>query len=181
MTTSPSTYTTPKQGKGTTSTPSWRHNWMTSDTCGPTISLLPLRHLQGGDAQVANLRNVIELKHYNTIKMKMLTMRTPTGPKRLYIKLRPNFMSTREDRETSTTKRKLRLPPPLRHLWQVLSRHLRLWTSGIFANKQPKTTLKRSSPSSSPRLPRATTTSTPTSRFLSMGLKNPRSISSGSA
>ena len=42
---------------------------------------------------------------------------------------------------------------------------------GIFAN----------STSSSPRLPRATTTSTPTTSFLSMGLKTPRSISSGSA
>ena len=66
------------------------------------------------------------------------------------------------------------------HLRQVTSRHLRLRIYGIFANKHLKTTLKRSSPSSSPRLPRATTTSTPTMRFLSMGLKNPRSISSGS-
>ena len=66
------------------------------------------------------------------------------------------------------------------HLRQATSRHLRLQTYGIFANKNPKTTLKRSSPSSSPRLPRATTTSTSTTRFLSMGLKNPRSISSGS-
>ena len=66
------------------------------------------------------------------------------------------------------------------HLRQATSRHLRLRIYGIFANKHPKTTLKRSSPSSSPRLPRATTTSTPTMRFLSMGLKNPRSISSGS-
>ena len=67
------------------------------------------------------------------------------------------------------------------HLHQATSRHLRLWTYDIFANKHPKTTLKRISPSSSPRLPRATTTSTPTMRFLSIGLKNPRSISSGSA
>ena len=66
------------------------------------------------------------------------------------------------------------------HLCQVTSRHLRLQTYGIFANKHLKTTLKRSSPSSSPRLPRATTTSTLTTRFLSMRLKNPRSISSGS-
>ena len=66
------------------------------------------------------------------------------------------------------------------HLRQATSRHLRLRTYGIFANKHLKTTLKRSSPSSSPRLPRATTTSTSTTRFLSMGLKNPRSISSGS-
>ena len=33
-------------------------------------------------------------------------MRKPTSPNKLYIKLRPNFMSTREDRETSTTKRR---------------------------------------------------------------------------
>ena len=66
------------------------------------------------------------------------------------------------------------------HLRQATSRHLRLRIYGIFANKHLKTTLKRSSPSSSPQLPRATTTSTPTMRFLSMGLKNPRRISSGS-
>ena len=69
-----------------------------------------------------------ELKYDNdTINMKMLEMRLPTSPNKLYIKLRPNFMSIREDRETSTTKRMLRLqPPPLRHLRQVLSRPLRL-------------------------------------------------------
>ena len=66
------------------------------------------------------------------------------------------------------------------HLRQATSRHLRLRTYDIFANKHLKTTLKRSSPSSSPRFPRATMTSTPTTQFLSMGLKNPRSISSGS-
>ena len=66
------------------------------------------------------------------------------------------------------------------HLRQVTSRHLRLRIYSIFTNKHLKTTLKRSSPSSSPRLPRATTTSTSTTRVLSMGLKNPRSISSGS-
>jgi hypothetical protein len=75
-----------------------------------------------------------ELKHDNDItNMKMLEMRKPTSPNKLYIKLRPTFMSTREDREASTTKRKLQLPPPLRHLRQVLSRHLRLWTYVIFA------------------------------------------------
>ena len=74
-----------------------------------------------------------ELKHDNdTINMKMLETHIPTSPNNLYIKLRPNFMSTREDRETSTTKKKLQLPPPLRHLCQVLSRHLRLRTCGIF-------------------------------------------------
>jgi hypothetical protein len=78
--------------------------------------------------------NAIELKYDNdTINMKMLEMRLPTSPNKLYIKLRPTFMSTREDRETSTTKTELRLSPPLRHLRQVLSRHLRLWTYGIFA------------------------------------------------
>jgi len=61
------------------------------------------------------------------------------------------------------------------HLGQATSRHLHLRTYDIFAHKN----LKRSSPSSSPRLPQATMTSTSTMRFLSMGLKNPRSISSG--
>src|SRR3989337_3933841 len=73
---------------------------------------------------------------------------------------------------TPTTAQRLHhLPWHLRH---ETSRHLRLRTCGIFAHKH----LKRSSPSSSPRLPRATMTSTPTTRFLSMGLKNPRRISS---
>ena len=66
------------------------------------------------------------------------------------------------------------------HLRQETSRHLRLRTNSIFTNRHPKTTLKRNSPSSSLRLPRATTTSTSTTRFLTMGLKNLRSISSGS-
>ena len=78
--------------------------------------------------------NAIELKHDNdTIIMKMLAKRKCTSPNKLYFMPRPNFMSTREDRETSTTERKLWLPPPLWHLRQVLSRHLRLWTYGIFA------------------------------------------------
>ena len=123
----------------------------------------------------------IELKHDNdNIIMKMHEMHLPTSPNKPYFTLSPNFMTTREDHETSTTKTELRLHQPLWHLRQVLSRHLRLRIYGIFANKHLKTTLKRSSPSSSPRLPRATTTSTSTTRFLSMGLKNPRSISSGS-
>src|SRR4051812_20078391 len=130
---SPPTFINVKHRQGTTSTPSWRNEGIKSATCWPTTSLLPLRHLQGGDAQVANLRNVIELKHYNTIKMTMLAMRTPTSPKKLYIKLWSDIMSTREDHETSTTKRKLRLPRLLRHLRQVFSRHLRLWTYGTFA------------------------------------------------
>ena len=67
------------------------------------------------------------------------------------------------------------------NLCQATSRHLRLQIYDIFANNHLKIMLKRSSPSSSPRLPRAPTTSTPTMRFLSMGLKNPRTISSGSA
>ena len=75
-----------------------------------------------------------ELKYDNdTINMKMIEMRLPTSPNKLYIKLRPNFMSTREDRETSTTTTGLRLHQPLRHLCQVFSRHLRLWTYDIFA------------------------------------------------
>ena len=65
---------------------------------------------------MANLRNAIELKHYNTIKLKMLALRTPTSPKKLYIKLPPNFMSTREDREMGTNKTELRLLPPLQHV-----------------------------------------------------------------
>ena len=74
-----------------------------------------------------------ELKYDNdTIIMKMPDTRKPTSPNKLYIKLRPNFMSTRKDRETST-KTELRLQQPVRHLRQVLSRHLRLWTYGIFA------------------------------------------------
>src|SRR6266536_6670164 len=80
---------------------------------------------------------------------------------------------------TTTTAQRLHHLPW--HLLQATSRHLHLRTYDIFANKHLKTTLKRSSPSSNPRLPRATTTSTSTTRFLSMGLKNPRSISSGSA
>ena len=75
-----------------------------------------------------------ELKYDNdTINMKMLEMRLPTSPNKLYIKLRPSFMSIREDRETSTTKMDLRLHQPLWHLRQVFSRHLRLWTYVIFA------------------------------------------------
>ena len=75
-----------------------------------------------------------ELKYDNdTIIMKMLNTRKPTSPNKLYYTPSPNFMSTREDRKTSTTKTELRLPPQLRHLRQVLSRHLRLWTYGIFA------------------------------------------------
>ena len=75
-----------------------------------------------------------KLKHDNdTIIMKMLNTHKPTSPNKLYINLRPTFMSKREDRETTTTKTALRLQQPLRHLRQVLSRHLRLWTYGIFA------------------------------------------------
>ena len=76
-----------------------------------------------------------ELKCDNdTINMKMLTKRKCTSPNKPYFTPRPTFMSIREDRETSTTKMALRLlPPPLWHLRQVLSRHLRLWTYGILA------------------------------------------------
>ena len=75
-----------------------------------------------------------ELKCENdTIIMKMLHKRKCTSPNKPYFTSRPSFKSKREDRETSTTKTELRLQQPLRHLRQVLSRHLRLWTYGIFA------------------------------------------------
>ena len=74
-----------------------------------------------------------ELKHDNDIIiMKMLHKRKCTSPNKPYFTPSPSFMSKREDRETSTNKTKLRLPPPLRHLRQVFSRHLRLWTYDIF-------------------------------------------------
>ena len=76
-----------------------------------------------------------ELKHNNNIIiiMKMLHKRKCTNPNKPYFMPSPSFMSTREDRETSNTKTELRLHQPLRHLRQVLSRHLRLWMYGIFA------------------------------------------------
>ena len=78
--------------------------------------------------------NAKELKHDNNIIiMKMLHKRKCTSPNKPYFTPSPSFMSKREDRETSTTKTELRLPPPLRHLRQVLSRYLRLWTYDIFA------------------------------------------------
>ena len=74
--------------------------------------------------------NAFELKRDNdTIIMKMLHKRKCTSPNTPS----PNFMSTKEDRETTTTKTVLRLHQPLRHLRQVFSRHLRLCTYGIFA------------------------------------------------
>ena len=180
MRTSPSTFITPKQGEGTTSTRSLPHikrskmqGWR---RFGPCSSLLPLRHLQGGGEQVDHLRsahamqaqfvhvhlymattitfvihivmkgksppsimcttttNANELKHDNDIIiMKMLHKRKCTSPNKPYFTPSRSFISTREDRETSTTKTALRLQQPLRHLRQVLSRHLRLWTYGIFA------------------------------------------------
>ena len=78
--------------------------------------------------------NTYELKHDNDIIiMKMLHKRKCTSPNKPYFTPSPRFISTREDRETSTTKTALRLHQPLWHLRQVLSRHLRLWTYGIFA------------------------------------------------
>ena len=75
-----------------------------------------------------------ELKHDNDIIiMKMLHKRKCTSPNKPYFTPSPSFMTKIEDRETSTTKTELRLPPPLQHLRQVLSRHLCLWTYGIFA------------------------------------------------
>ena len=75
-----------------------------------------------------------ELKYDNDIiNMKMLNKRKCTSPNELYFTPSPSFMSKREDRETSTTNTELRLQQPLRHLRLVISRHLRLWTYGIFA------------------------------------------------
>ena len=75
-----------------------------------------------------------ELKCDNdNINMKMLHKRKCISPNKPYFTPSQSFISTREDRETSTTKTALRLQQPLRHLRQVLSRHLRLWTYGIFA------------------------------------------------
>ena len=74
-----------------------------------------------------------ELKHDNDIIiMKMLHKRKCTSPKKPYFTPRPSFKSTKEDRETTTTKTALRLHQPLWHLRQVLSRHLCLSTYGIF-------------------------------------------------
>ena len=70
--------------------------------------------------------NAIELKHDNdTIIMKMLANRKRTSPNKLYFTPSPSFMSTREDRETSTATTELRLHQPLHHL--------RLWMYVIFA------------------------------------------------
>ena len=67
-----------------------------------------------------------ELKCDNdTITMKMLSKRQCTSPNKLYFMPRPSLKSTREDRETSTTKTELWLHQPLRHLL------LRIY--GIFA------------------------------------------------
>ena len=78
--------------------------------------------------------NAYELKHDNDIIiMKFLHKHKCTSPNKPYFTPSPSFMSKREDRETTTTKTTLRLQQPLRHLRQVLSRHLRLWTYGIFA------------------------------------------------
>ena len=80
------------------------------------------------------MMNAFNLKRNNdTIIMKMLHKRKCTSPNKPYFMTSRSFMSTREDRETSTTKTVLRLQQPLRHLRQVLSRHLRLWTYNIFA------------------------------------------------
>ena len=75
-----------------------------------------------------------ELKHDNDIIiMKMLHKHKCTSSNKPYFTPSRSFMSTKEDRETTTTKTALRLQQPLRHLRQVLSRHLRLWTYDIFA------------------------------------------------
>ena len=78
--------------------------------------------------------NAFKLKRYNdTIIMKMLHKRKRTSPNKAYFTPSPSFMRKREDRKTSTTKTELRLHQPLWHLRQVFSRHLYLWTYGIFA------------------------------------------------
>ena len=75
-----------------------------------------------------------ELKCDNAnIIMTMLTKRKCTSPNKPYFTPSPNFMSTREDHVMSTNKTERRLLPPLRHLRQVFSRHLRLWMYDIFA------------------------------------------------
>ena len=80
------------------------------------------------------MMNATDPKHDNdTIIMKMLHKRKCTSPNKPYFTPRPRFKSKREDRETSTTKTELRLQQPLRHLRQVLSRHLHLWMYDIFA------------------------------------------------
>ena len=78
--------------------------------------------------------NAFELKRDNdTIIMKMLHKRKCTSPNKPYFTTSRRFMSTKEDREMTTTKMVLRLQQPLWHLRQVLSRNLRLRTYGIFA------------------------------------------------
>ena len=65
--------------------------------------------------------NTKELKHDNDIIiMKMIRKHKCTSPNKPYFTPSRSFMSKREDRETSTTKTELRLPPPLWHLRQVL-------------------------------------------------------------
>ena len=140
----------------TTSTPRCKLKWRTSKPSSSPTSDLP--HLRE-DAQV----HVLPSYHLRQGHIGIDTITT-----------------TNVKVKSSTPKTAQRLHHLPWHLRQATSRHLRLRTYGIFANKHLKTTLKRSSQSSSPRLPRATTTSTPTMRLLSMGLKNPRSISSGS-
>ena len=76
------------------------------------------------------LRAQVRQRRHN---MKMLHKHKCTSPNKPYFTPSRSFISTREDRETSTTKTVLRLHQPLWHLRQVLSRHLRLWTYGIFA------------------------------------------------
>ena len=58
-----------------------------------------------------------ELKYDNdTINMKMLHKRKCTSPNKPYFTPSRRFMSTKEDRETTTTKTVLRLQQPLWHL-----------------------------------------------------------------
>ena len=86
------------------------------------------QHVHDDDEQ-----HLLRAQVQHTISMKPLHKRKRTSPNKPYFTPSPSFMSIREDRETSMTKMELQLHLPLRHLRQVLSRHLRLWTYNIFA------------------------------------------------
>jgi len=140
----------------TTPTPRCKLKWRRSKPSSSTTSNLP--HLRE-DAQEHMLPSY-HLRH-DHISIDTITKKN--------VKVKSS---------TPTTAQRLHHLPW--HLCQATSRHLHLRTYDIFANKNPKATLKRRSPSSSLRLHRATMTSTSTMRFLFMGLKNLRSTSSGS-
>ena len=158
-----STTTTSSMPRKTTPTPRCKLKWRRSKPSSSPTSDLP--HLRE-DAQEHMPPSYHLRKNHISIDKNHISIDTITNKN---VKVKSS---------TPTTAQRLHHLPW--HLCQATSRHLRLRTYIIFANKNLKATLKRSSPSSSLQLPRATTTSTPTMRFLSMVLKNPRSISSGS-